>query len=146
MNADDIKITKTETVIENSLPLIFDKQENCAFFKFVFGKPKKYKFISLNLQLEYLIGKEMVEKDTDIEENKIASLSFKTMFTIKSKHHLYNYFELFHEMTKREIKDFEDYFKNLKLINYPQDKIFTPSFDEVFPVFQELYETNQSRN
>ena len=146
MNPDDIKISKTETVIKNSLPLIFDRDNNFAFFKYEFGKPKVFEFITLNVKLEYIIGKGFVEKDADIEEKKFGHLLFTTSFTIKSEHHLYNYFELFHEMTKREIFDFENYFKNLKLINYPQNKILTPSLEQVFPIFQELYETKQNDN
>lgn len=136
MTPEDIKILKSEPIVKNTLPLIFDKKLNDAVFKYDFGKPMTMSFPEMNLGLEYISYKRNGDKDDD----RIGSLLVTTSFTITSVHHLYNYFQIFQAFTEREIIDFKGRFNSLGLINYPLERITIPSFDDMFPILKELYQ------
>ena len=91
MSGQNINVTKTDPVILNTLPLIFDKKFNAAIFKYEFGVPSdKTEHPMLLIELEYL--------SYDINNEIIGTLKSTTTFTIKSVHRSFDYLKIFYEM------------------------------------------------
>lgn len=138
LRGEYVKITKTEPTEKSTLPLIFDKVNDAAVFKYQFGGPLKRDSNMLALKLEYITCK-VFEHLKDFDKHRIGSFNVKTTLTITSQHNSYEIFQIFHACIEGEINDFKTRFSKLKLINYPIDKIIIPSFEEVYPILCELY-------
>ena len=125
----------TEPIITNTLPLVFDKINNRATFKYQLGKPNDQSNPSLSILLEYLFHK----ANGHPERDKIGSLSYRTILSIEPIYDLNTKFNLFHWGLEKSIKNFRVEFKKLGVINYPQGEIRPPTFADMLPNLIELF-------
>ncbi|MBL7765793.1 MAG: hypothetical protein JNJ58_06865 [Chitinophagaceae bacterium] len=137
--ANEIKITKSNSEVVNTLPI--DSNNRNIIYKYEFSKPIKSDKIILFLELDYIL----LSGKVDDFENIVGSLKLNTSFTIHSVHSPKDNLGLLHECISREIEYFKTLFYSGGIKNYPTDNIYIPTLVECEPILNELfYLDNQS--
>jgi hypothetical protein len=126
-----INLSKTEPFISNTLPKLFSSVNNAAYFKYDFAAcaiPDPNKLV---IRLEYLV----LRKDGNV----IGSYITQTTYTIRSKNEQHSNFEIFYLCLATEVKNFKQAFEALGVQNYSLQKVIVPSYNQVYPVLEDIY-------
>jgi hypothetical protein len=132
MDASDIKITKTPTETQNSLPTTFPPGNNVGLaISYNLGKPKESS-MSLIITPTCVIFNEK-------PENSLYKLSCQSIYTIQSKHEMFHNYQIFHECLSREAKAFRELFYSLGLKGYHNPSFPIPTLQNILPTLEELF-------
>jgi hypothetical protein len=126
-----MNVTKTKPLVINTLPLVFDMENNTVRFKFSLVNPAMAEVRQLLLKLEYFV--------LSITEDKLGSLIVQTTYTIPNNMGYQTAIKTFYACLAHEVDSFRTTLKNYNLNGYPSQKIITPSFENILPLLIKLY-------
>src|ERR1700760_359933 len=110
MANNKISITKTPTIILNTLPAIFPQGKGYAF-RYDLEKP-----IGENMDLCIISTYIIIDKDPEISLNE---LSTTTTYNIKTHHLITEIYQIFYRCIQDEIALFNTLYQQQTLVNYP---------------------------
>ncbi len=129
---DNPKLTKTlPEVKSNTLPRIFPKGLH-GWLRYDFGTPDNKETPTLILNLEFVASNYNRSQIT-------GSYKVRFEFTTEQKYNPLQICQIFHKATQIGIEDFKTQFSKEDLLNYPINKIKSPSFEDVFPALKKLF-------